>query len=142
MVIFGGFVEGERTNSIYRYYFNDNKWEKVAVLGIEQPSNRAGHSAIVYNDTMVIFGGRDEDNNKLNDIWSFNFTNYQWEYIEATSPPLPRSGHTACSYKDMMLIFGGIYEVTRELDDMHLFDFRNKRWIEFFEEASSPVKMK
>ena len=42
----------------------------------------------------------------------------------------------------MMLVFGGIYEVTRELDDMHLFDFRNKRWIEFFEEASSPVKIK
>lgn len=42
----------------------------------------------------------------------------------------------------MMIVFGGIYEVTRELDDMHLFDFRNKRWIEFFEEASSPVKIK
>lgn len=42
----------------------------------------------------------------------------------------------------MMLIFGGIFEVTKELDDMHLFDFKNNRWITFFEEASSPIKLK
>ena len=29
MVIFGGFVEGERVNDIYRFYFKENKWEKV-----------------------------------------------------------------------------------------------------------------
>jgi N-acetylneuraminic acid mutarotase len=76
MVIFGGFVDGERTNDIYRYYFKDNKWEKVAVLGMDAPLPRAGHSALVYADSMVIFGGRDEDNNKLNDLWLFNFTSY------------------------------------------------------------------
>lgn len=29
MVIFGGFVAGERVRDMYRYYFKDNKWEKV-----------------------------------------------------------------------------------------------------------------
>ena len=91
---------------------------------------------------MVIFGGRDEDSNKLNDTWVFNFSTYQWEEIQAFDPPIPRSGHSACLYKDMMIVFGGMFEVTKELDDMHLFDFRNKRWITFFEEAHSPVKMK
>jgi N-acetylneuraminic acid mutarotase len=34
MVIFGGFTpDGEKTNEVYRYYFKDNKWEKVNVLG-------------------------------------------------------------------------------------------------------------
>lgn len=144
MVIFGGFVmgsgTGERTNDIYRYHFKDNKWEKVTMLGVYTPKARAGHSAVIVGDTMVIFGGRDEDNNKLNDLWLFNFSTYFWEPIRVDDPlPLPRSGHSACMYKDMMLIFGGIHEVTKELNDMYLFDFRNRRWIVFFEELHSPV---
>jgi N-acetylneuraminic acid mutarotase len=88
MVVFGGFVEGsERTNEIYRYYFRDNRWERILVLGKMQPVPRAGHSAVVYGDTMLVFGGRDDENNKLNDLWSFNFTTYQWEYIDVLNSP-------------------------------------------------------
>lgn len=101
---------------------------------------RAGHSAIIYGDSMVIFGGKDEENNKLNDLWEFNMNTYQWTEMKFDEPPLARSGHSACLYKEFMLIFGGIHEVTKELDDMHIFDFKNKRWIQFFEEMSSPVK--
>lgn len=138
MVIFGGFTsDGERSNDLYRYHFKDNKWERVSVLGQDAPAPRAGHSALVFGDSMVIFGGRDQDSNKLNDIWIFNFSTYQWEEIVITDEelkPSPRSGHSACLYKDMMIVFGGIHEVTKELDDMFLFDFRNRRWILFFEE--------
>jgi N-acetylneuraminic acid mutarotase len=125
MVIFGGFVDGERTNAMYRYYFKDNKWEKIIVHGRDRPVPRAGHSAVVHNDSMIIFGGRDEENNKLNDLWLFNFSTYFWEHIDLPNAPLGRSGHSASIYKEMMLIFGGIYEVTKELNDMHIYDFRN-----------------
>jgi hypothetical protein len=91
---------------------------------------------------MAIFGGRDQESNKLNDVWLFNFSNYSWIHFYVSDPPIARSGHSACLYKDMMLIFGGIFEVTKELDDMHIFDFKNKRWIIFFEEASSPIKLR
>ena len=77
MVIFGGFsTNGERSNDIYRYYFKDNKWEKVSALGLDAPEPRAGHSSLIFGDSMVIFGGRDVESNKLNDIWVFNFTTY------------------------------------------------------------------
>jgi len=77
MVIFGGLTtDGERSNEIYRYYFKDNKWEKVSVLGLDSPCPRAGHSAIVFGDSMVAFGGRDSEGNKLNDLWIFNFSTY------------------------------------------------------------------
>jgi N-acetylneuraminic acid mutarotase len=79
MVIYGGFIDGERTSNIHRYYFKENKWEEVNVLGKGRPVPRAGHSAIMHGDSMVIFGGRDEFNNKLNDIWLFNFSSYTWE---------------------------------------------------------------
>lgn len=72
MVVFGGFVDGsERTNDVYIYNIKDNKWEKVDT-GRVAPKPRAGHSAVIYHHSMVIFGGRDEDNEKLNDVWVFD----------------------------------------------------------------------
>eukprot|EP00347_Sterkiella_histriomuscorum_P006674 403351868 len=145
LIIFGGFVNGVRSNEIYRYYFNDNRWELVQQLSDECPPARAGHSAIQYGDSMYIFGGKDEDNNKLNDIWQFNFNTYIWTEVACGNNPeqmpLPRSGHTASLYKDQMVIFGGIHEVTKELDDMMVFDIKSRKWVSFFEEQlHSPHK--
>jgi hypothetical protein len=47
-------------------------------LGDDIPPKRAGHSAIMYGDSMIVFGGKDEENNKLNDLWEFNMSTYQW----------------------------------------------------------------
>mmetsp|Transcript_11670 Transcript_11670/g.11589 ORF Transcript_11670/g.11589 Transcript_11670/m.11589 type:complete len:172 (+) Transcript_11670:112-627(+) len=142
MIVFGGFSNGERTNEIYRYYFKENKWEYVKPLSNFHPPARAGHSAVIFHDNLVVFGGKDEDNNKLNDTWEFNLTNYQWSECKVSETPLPRSGHSACIYKDFMVVFGGIYEITKELDDMIIYDFTNTRWLQFFEEVNSPDKKK
>jgi Rab9 effector protein with kelch motifs len=124
MFVFGGFVEGERTNEVIRYYFKENRWEEVDASEEIQPKPRAGHSAVVHGDHMAIFGGRDEDNEKLNDLWLLNLQTYIWTHvIDAIDMPIPRSGHSACIYKDSMVIFGGIFEVTKELNDLLLFDF-------------------
>jgi hypothetical protein len=95
---------------------------------------------------MVIFGGRDEDNEKLNDLWVFDLLTRQWKEEVSSGPsPVPRSGHSACIYKDSMVIFGGIFEVTKELDDMHAFNLKTNRWTAWFEEYSgsshSPSKL-
>ena len=76
MVIFGGFVRGTRSHDIYRYYFKENKWENIQPLGGVVPLKRAGHTTVIYGDSMIVFGGKDEDNNKLNDLWEFNFSTY------------------------------------------------------------------
>ena len=76
MIIYGGFVNGERTSDIYKYYFKENKWEFVQPLGDKVPPKRAGHSAVRYKDSMFVFGGKDEENNKLNDLWEFNLNNH------------------------------------------------------------------
>jgi N-acetylneuraminic acid mutarotase len=71
MVVFGGFVDGERTNDVYIFTFRDSRWQRVNTQG-SLPKVRAGHSAIMQNGSMVVFGGRDEDGDRLNDIWSLN----------------------------------------------------------------------
>ena len=45
---------------------------------------------------MFVFGGKDDDNNKLNDTWKFNFNTCIWTQIVGDEePPIPRSGHAA-----------------------------------------------
>ena len=85
MLVFGGFAFGERSNSIFKYNFRMNTWEKINHKSKAAPCPRAGHSAIIRktdnDDFMYIFGGKDDENNKLNDIWRFSFTSNTWSEI-------------------------------------------------------------
>lgn len=145
MIIFGGFVFGERTNSVFRYNFKMNTWEKLPISGKNAPCARAGHSAVIrYNsdkgDHMFIFGGKDDENQKLSDTWKLNLTTFEWTHIECVNEPMARSGHASQVYNDHMIVYGGIFEVTKELNDMHVFDLKNEKWIVLFEELNSPQK--
>jgi len=103
MIIFGGFVDGLRTNEIYRFHFLTKRWELIISQSLPKqcPPPRAAHSSIVFGDKMIIFGGKDEDNEKLNDVWAFDFKEGTWERYEENNPreepglPFARSGHSA-----------------------------------------------
>ena len=129
MLVFGGFAFGERSNSIFKYNFRMNTWEKINPKSKAAPCPRAGHSAVIrYNkeegDHMYIFGGKDDENLKLSDTWKFNLSTLEWTCIENADEPMGRSGHASQVYSDCMIIYGGIFEVTKELNDMHVFDFK------------------
>lgn len=72
MVIFGGFERGQRTNSISMFHFESREWMQVNAEGVTPPQ-RAGHSAVIYDGKMWIFGGKSNDNDKLLDLWAFDF---------------------------------------------------------------------
>ena len=78
MIVFGGFERGVRCNTMIRFDFNNNQWDELEVLGGPEPQPRAGHSAIMYDEKMYIFGGKDEDNEKLKDFWCFDFLSSSW----------------------------------------------------------------
>ena len=147
MLVFGGFAFGERSNSIFKYNFRMNTWEKINHKSKAAPCPRAGHSAVIrYNkeegDHMYIFGGKDDENLKLSDTWKFNLSTQEWTCIETADEPMGRSGHASQVYSDCMIIYGGIFEVTKELNDMHVFDFKKQQWVVLFEELNSPQKPK
>lgn len=72
MLIFGGYLDLQRTNDLFRYHFKENRWEKVEAVGEKKPCPRSGHSAIVWQDYMIVYGGKDNESNKLSDVWSFD----------------------------------------------------------------------
>ena len=72
-ILFGGFVNGERMNKTYVFNLKTNEWRLLQIQGENCPCPRAGHSAVVFqnddSDYMYIFGGKDEENDKRNDLW-------------------------------------------------------------------------
>jgi len=78
---------------------------------------------------MYVFGGQEDDNKKMNDMWSFDLQTNAWSQIDQSGSsykPTPRSGHSSVVYGDKMYIFGGIVELTKELNDLIVFDFESK----------------
>lgn len=91
---------------------------------------------------MYIFGGKDSDNNKLNDLWKLDLTSYKWQELSPHDGyrPRERSGHSCDIIDHYMIVFGGIFEITKELNDLHLYDFRRNKWITICEESYSPIR--
>jgi hypothetical protein len=132
-LIFGGFVQGSRVNECYTATKNGNTldWTKVECTSKEAPCIRASHSSCVYNDKMYIFGGQDDDNNKLCDLWECDLKTGVYKEIvcpEGSYQPAVRSGHSANIYNGQMFIFGGIIELTKELNEMLVFDFKTMKF--------------
>ena len=93
MYVFGGYVNGSRTDELYKFTFRDQKWECLICGG--KPIPRAGHSASITGSKMHIFGGKDDDNNKLNDLWEYDITKNAWVELKGTGePPIGRSGQS------------------------------------------------
>lgn len=87
---------------------------------------------------MLVFGGKDDENEKLSDLWMYNFGTDKWEKLATKNPePTPRSGHTMVVYRDFIIVFGGIYMLTQELNDLYLYDLKNRNWICLFDEEGA-----
>ena len=86
--MFGGFINGTRSNDIvaldYDKASNTCKIKQISENKIDPayPIQRAGHAHAAFRETdaqgnlgnlgIYIFGGHDEENNKLNDLWKFD----------------------------------------------------------------------
>ena len=90
---------------------------------------------------MYVFGGKDIENNKLGDLWMYDFKQESWTNLKfpIEEGPISRSGHTSGFFKNFLIIFGGIHELTQEMSDMYLYDAERNHWIMIFEEEQSPL---
>jgi hypothetical protein len=61
----------------------------------ESPSKRWGHSCVIYNKSMVIFGGR-HSARSLSNIYLFDFVNLTWNKVDplGQTPPA-RDSHSS-----------------------------------------------
>ncbi|KAK4824827.1 hypothetical protein QYF61_020200 [Mycteria americana] len=91
---------------------------------------RYGHSAVLIDDTVYIWGGRNDTEGACNVLYAFDVNTHKW-FTPKVSGMVPgaRDGHSACVLAKSMFIFGG-YEQLADCfsNDIHKLDTTNMMW--------------
>ena len=121
-VLFGGNFNPSLSNEVWIVNINEKigKWNKVSFKNDIGPAPRLYHTSLKCtfgknNGVILIFGGRDSNENPLNDIWglSFNENNLEnpWTWtkgiIKNNNEIIPRYNHSMVFYNELMIILGG-----------------------------------
>lgn len=147
MYVYGGHVPDalnfirDVKNDFYAYHFATKKWEAIVPRNGSEPlPYKTEHTAVIYKNSMYLFGGYSNGTLGYRDvsIYEYNFDTRTCVRVDAggTVPP-DRSAHTAVVYKDNMYILGG-WDGTVSNNDFYMFHFETRTWSEVEYEGLPP----
>ena len=152
LFVFGGFDGTSRVNDFFKFDFHTMRWKQIIpsnqnVQSHVPPSPRHSHSAVVFEDSMYIFGGY--DGSYRSDLHEYHFPTNTWTLIQPNTrntnhnsarPPRARYRATCVVHEKSrtMILFGG-HDGSRHLSDTHVFHFDTQTWIHFDIEGEPPI---
>ncbi|GMI93194.1 hypothetical protein like AT1G51550 [Hibiscus trionum] len=156
LVLFGGGCEGGRhLDDTWAAYIGNNsqkiiKWQKIQT-GI--PSGRFGHTCVVIENYLVLFGGINDRGDRHSDTWLGQVSIHEslgislsWRLLDvgSTSPP-PRGAHAACCTSSRrMVVHGGIGLNGVRLDDTWVIELSENKcfgtWHQIVSHPSPPAR--
>lgn len=81
MIVFAGRdIDHEVLNDLWVFNFKNNQWHEITEAS-HPPIQRSGHTASIYNDKMIVFGGIHEVTKELNDMVLFDFKTSKWSVL-------------------------------------------------------------
>uniref|UniRef100_A0A671KM52 Kelch domain containing 3 n=1 Tax=Sinocyclocheilus anshuiensis TaxID=1608454 RepID=A0A671KM52_9TELE len=139
---FGGYCSGEDYETLRQidvHVFNtvSLRWTKLPPVRTggreharEVPYMRYGHTAVLVEETVLIWGGRNDTEGACNVLYAFDVSQHRWftPKISGTVPGA-RDGHSACVLGKAMYIFGG-YEQLADCfsNEIHKLDTSSMCW--------------
>ncbi|KAL1497798.1 hypothetical protein ABEB36_008696 [Hypothenemus hampei] len=136
ILVFGGEVSFSSSTEtpLWVYDVKANSWRKVKTKkGVVTPKGRRGHTALVHNGSMLIYGGYQDLRGSTGELWAFHFDTESWHLVSCppSKPsdqfPSPRHKHSAVVHGEAMWIYGGMTDL-HERGDLWKFDFYTKTW--------------
>ncbi|XP_021939507.1 uncharacterized protein LOC110839536 isoform X2 [Zootermopsis nevadensis] len=145
--VFGGevgFSAGTET-PLWVYQIKGNCWRKVrAQKGVAVPRGRRGHTALVHQGAMLMYGGYQDLRGSSNELWGFHFDTESWHLLSSSSSgitcgrpsgtggshgdlPPARHKHSAILHDDAMWVYGGMTDL-QERADFWRWDTVAKLW--------------
>ena len=87
--IFGGYINGDKSNDLWRFNFLSNKWSLLHPGDYKElhqnpkkiPAPRIGARMIKVGVDILVHNGHDNDNEKLTDLWKFDEDSSTWTEI-------------------------------------------------------------
>lgn len=151
LYLFGGQVSAPSAeNSFWRLSLATCEWQSLdlkssrkfgAYLG---PTNRRGHSAVVYGTSMFVYGGFEDFRGSSGQLWEYEFANRRWLLRDLSSTsarqPEPRHSHSAIVHADSMYIYGGLSNL-KSMGDLWRWSWTERRWFKEKTRGSSPGQL-
>ena len=118
-VLFGGNFNPSLSNDVWIVNINEQigEWKKIIFQNDVGPCPRLYHTSQICNHCkylgkLIIFGGRDSNENPLNDIWILELNkegswNWTRAFVKNSDELFPRYNHSMIFYNDLMIIIGG-----------------------------------
>ncbi|XP_071548836.1 attractin-like protein 1 isoform X2 [Panulirus ornatus] len=78
--VIGGYSFTERP-FLVRYNISDNNWTTIESTSIRKPVPRYGHSAVVHNGSIYMYGGMKEDGSITREMWRLETECVEWSLI-------------------------------------------------------------
>lgn len=95
-------------NEIY-IYDSTGDWNLVLATGTPPPPRYAATwVAALESEEIYLYGGIDENNNVLSDMWSYDIPGNAWQPVTPIGTPIPRAYHQGAAYPGGVLYYGGI----------------------------------
>lgn len=139
-------IEDDMETGYYRNSENVDSENGVRIITKSvYPNPRTQHSTVQYGDNIIMFGGSGTNNDKLDDLWIFNRTRYEWEKPVTTGhKPEKRWGHDSARIGEYMYIFGGVVKsekspVQQMSDELFRFHIPTRTWSFIEWQQSFPI---
>lgn len=130
IIICGGLSAFMKGMSIWALDLEKLEWNKITQNS--QTNNRFGHTSIIYQNKIYLFGGRTKYGNSFVspglEIFSLNDRNYINHDSEGGIIPEPRKNHIAELVGNQMLIHGGINENNQVVGDCYYLNLTQLKW--------------
>ncbi|KAM4697501.1 uncharacterized protein WCC33_013099 [Rhinophrynus dorsalis] len=147
LYVFGGMIDSgsnQENTPLWMYHIESRTWYegKAARDKETRPTNRKGHSAVLYQSNMYIYGGYFDLKGAVEEFWAFGFDTERWSALSPRTHgtgPGPRHGHSAVTHNSAMYLFGGLKHMA-EQNDLWRFDFRKHNWSSM-KTSSGPPKL-
>ena len=146
LLIIGGLLSDNKcAKEIYFAYINENNifnsiyWELLKINdNFLIPCPRMYHACSFYKygdfkNTIIIYGGRDVNNNSLNDIWllrRYSDKSWYWEKISYKNKynPYKRFYHTIELFYNYLIVIGGKAKNNNNSLPIEIFDIKTSEW--------------
>ncbi|XP_074659579.1 uncharacterized protein LOC141912255 isoform X2 [Tubulanus polymorphus] len=145
LCIFGGGFNygGESDTPLWTLNLETLTWEIFkSTTGCVAPTNRRGHSAVIINGSMHIYGGYIDLKGSNSDMWTYNFGLVTWNLVYnmqyCSSGPGARHWHTAIAYDNCMWVHGGMMDLVPK-NDLWKFCFDIQQWTKVKTKPNPPM---
>lgn len=141
IIIYGG-ITSNKSNLIWRFDAENLEFNQIPQYNLPLGNQRYGHSSVLYNKKVYIFGGKTWINNycDLGDLEYFSLNDKTWVYPSAYTKNLlqVRRNHIAETFSSYMIVHGGINEYGDILNDTYIFNLNLTKWSDIMINENNP----